>query len=120
MFNWFRRSASKPAVMPGDQRAAPRVACDRKTNENLIVSVGMASWPALVRDISTSGVSLVIGQRHEPGTRLPMCLVNTRKDLRCPIEMEVVHTLRRPDGYWLAGCAFQDRQLNAEELEGLL
>jgi hypothetical protein len=119
VFQWFRRQRQLPTLAPGDLRSAVRHPCDRKKNEHLVAAVGIAAWPALVRDISTRGIALVVGQRHEPGTRLALRLENTRSSVICPVELEVVHTVRRPDGYWLTGGTFASR-LREEELEALL
>jgi hypothetical protein len=122
MLQWLLRRRPKEEeqpAFPDEQRSAARHVCDRKINEHLLATVGVSSWPALVRDISTKGIRFVVGQRHEPGMRLPLRLDNVRQNFSRPLEIDVVHITRRADGYWITGCTFA-QELRPEELEKLL
>lgn len=73
-------------------------------------------WPAKVRDVSTSGIGLVVNRALEPGTFLAIH-VNTHFDR--PLRARVVHsTLQRPEMSWVVGCTLTHR-LSVDELQVL-
>jgi hypothetical protein len=119
MFKWLMGRRHVPAHRGLERRAAERYSCNDRLNENLIVSVGPSAWPALVQDISATGVGLVLGMRHDPGSTLPVRLANPNQSVRCPMLAQVVHTARQPDGYWHTGCTFEG-YLTSTELQALL
>lgn len=110
MLQWLLRSKNRrpPELLPDDKRSAPRYRFNYRANVPLTVSIGVSSWPAMVRDLSSTGMCLVIGQRHEPGTCLPARLAHAERDLRHYVRLRVVHVVRRPDGYWTTGCVFEE------------
>jgi hypothetical protein len=119
MFHWLFGLKSSPTLLAGDQRSAVRHPCDPEANKHLLAEVGPTAWPALVHDISTSGVGLIVGQRFREGTALPLRLFDLRRNHACPLRAHVVYTVRMPDGHWLTGCSF-DGNLRDQELEELL
>jgi hypothetical protein len=76
-------------------------------------------WPALINNISTRGIALTMGLRHEPGTVVLLRARNSGQPSGCAREVQVVHVIRLPDGYWRTGCLFT-RPLTVTELERLL
>jgi hypothetical protein len=90
-----------------------------QVNDRLIVSIGTSSWPAIVADISTTGIGLVVGIRHDPGTTLPIDLYCTSSGYTRSLRVRVVRTQRMPDGHWFCGCRF-DEPIHHEELDALL
>lgn len=119
MLNWLLRSKRLPSLLPGDYRTAPRHMLYPEGKEQVEACVGPSRWPAIVHDISTTGIGLILGQRFEEGTPLAMCLFNRQRNYACPLRAQVVYTTRLPDGHWFAGCYF-DEGLRGEELEKLL
>jgi hypothetical protein len=120
MFNWLKRWRKPPAKRVGEERrGAERHVCVRTNNDRLLATIGTSGWPAAVRDLSATGVGIVVGVRQEPGTWLPVRLVHVGRDITCPMRAQVVHTERRPDGYWFSGCVFQGF-LDEHELQELL
>jgi len=74
-------------------------------------------YAAWVRDISTTGVSLLIACEFEPGAFLTIELQNLEQGITCVLRARVVHTLEvPPDERWLHGCEFE-RPLSDEELQ---
>ena len=123
MFRWLQRlrNGNSTGALPkgAERRQAVRYACDLKVNDRLIVSIGSSSWPAVVADISTTGIGLVVGIRHDPGTTLPLDLYCTSSGFSLALRVRVVRTSRMPDGHWLCGCCF-DEQIGHAELNALL
>jgi hypothetical protein len=72
-------------------------------------------WPAQAVDISTSGVSLVLSRRFEPGTILAVSLAGV-SDCTPLARVQCV----APHGlYWRIGCVWAD-PLTPEELRNLV
>jgi hypothetical protein len=71
---------------------------------------------AWVRDISASGVSLLLPREFEPGTLLTLEFENPDQGVNAVLGARVVYSLEvPPDGRWLHGCAFE-RELTDHEL----
>lgn len=75
--------------------------------------------PQVIRDISRTGMGLVLKQVHEPGTPLAIELHSPNKNIKYTVFTRVVHATAQPDGTWLVGCAFA-RELSNDELRNLL
>ncbi len=73
-------------------------------------------YAAWVRDISASGVALMIECEFEPGAVLTVELANQYQQVTTVLRASVVHALEVPPGdRWLHGCAFE-RPLTDDEL----
>jgi hypothetical protein len=69
-----------------------------------------------VRDISASGIAVLIDREFAPDTVLVIELENPARGVTCALRARVIHALEiPPDDRWLHGCAFE-RELTAEEL----
>src|SRR5258706_15951479 len=101
MFGWLKNWGKSPERVGAERRTAARHECGLKVNDRLIVSVGLASWPAVVHDISTTGIGLVLGIRHDPGTQMPLDLFCTTNGYSRSLHVQILRTFRLPDGYWL-------------------
>src|SRR5262245_34981456 len=66
-------------------------------------------WQATVRNLSYSGMALVITRRLEPGMTLAIEL----EGLARPVRACVIHVERQAEGGWLVGCEL-DQELTAE------
>ena len=74
---------------------------------------GLHRW---VRDISATGIALLVPCEFEPGAALTLELENSDRGVSRVVRARVVHALEvPPDRRWLHGCAFE-RPLTAEEL----
>ncbi len=119
MLKWLSGKGQQTRPETAERRAALRYTCGKNEGEGLLAAVGPAGWPAMVCDISATGVGLVVGMRHEPGTWVPVRLVNTDRNVAYPMKAQVLHTHRRPDGYWFSGCVFEGA-LADKDLDTLL
>lgn len=73
-------------------------------------------YPAWVRDISATGVALLVACEFEPGAVLTLELENPTRGVSIVVKARVVHVLEvPPDRRWLHGCAFE-RPLTDDEL----
>jgi hypothetical protein len=73
-------------------------------------------YTAWIRDISATGVALLLPCEFEPGALLTLELDNARAGVSRVVRARVVHALEvPPDGRWLHGCAFE-KPLTAEEM----
>jgi hypothetical protein len=76
-------------------------------------------WTAKVRDISRTGLGLVVQRRFEPGTVLTAELQKAEDDFSCTLRLRVVHANPTEDGSWVLGCLLED-ELSEEQLNALL
>lgn len=98
---------------------AQRHRCDRRVSCYSMNEEGIQEFPAHLKDISLSGMALVIEEQVLDRLKLGV-------EMHCPDGMlsyllvgQVVRRLPFSKGGWLIGCAF-DRPLGEEELGNLL
>lgn len=89
------------------------------TSDRLMASLRGNSAVVRVRNLSATGISLVLPHAVEAETVLPLELLNLGRMFICKVDMRVVYTLEHPSGDWILGCAFL-RKLTDEELQALL
>jgi hypothetical protein len=97
-----------------DRRTAERHPSDALISLHPLAQSRNQSLAALIRDISTRGLSLLITQRFAPGTVLSLELAELASG-SAPVVARVVHVARREDGKWVVGCALQ-KDLTAAQL----
>lgn len=76
-------------------------------------------WAATIRDLSVSGIRLVLRRRFEPGAGLAIELPATDSCPASTVLARVVHARSQGDGSWALGCKFVS-PLSDEELATLL
>ncbi len=76
-------------------------------------------WTARARDISASGMRLVLGHHFDPGTMLAMELLSAAQNVAREFPARVVYATAQAGGSWIIGCQFTNR-LNEAELVALL
>jgi hypothetical protein len=76
-------------------------------------------WPAMLRDVSSTGIGLVLGRRFEPGAALAIELPETPTRLGATLLARVIHAKPLPGGRWLLGCSLVG-ELGPDDLERLL
>jgi hypothetical protein len=76
-------------------------------------------WKAMIRDLSTTGIGMVLNQSFETGTQLAIELNSPDGLLAYTVLTRVVHATRLPNGSHVVGCSFV-RELSEEELRNLL
>jgi serine/threonine protein kinase len=120
----WSNSTSSLALPVDERRAAARVAV-------VVGSVAVLSpdavgdsgsqefWPLVVRDVSATGLGVLLARRFEPGTRFAVELgaLPGRPEVRLPAT--VVRVESEQAGHWVHGCRF-DAPLAPADLERLV
>jgi hypothetical protein len=75
-------------------------------------------WPAAIRDISETGVGVVLGRRFERGTGLAIEVPGTGTRPPDTLLAKVVHVTALPGGQWRLGCTFVSR-LSVDEVRAV-
>jgi hypothetical protein len=103
-----------PSVAPprsaarAECRVWERHSCDLQTSCQPIAARADKDlmWPATLRDLSVSGIGLVLGRRFERGAGLVIEIPGSADTPADSLLARVVHTTGLPDGRWLLGCVF--------------
>ncbi|MGE3804648.1 MAG: PilZ domain-containing protein [Gemmataceae bacterium] len=119
MFKWWGRRETKPTPPLVERRGAERHALGLKVNDKLTVSVGTASWPAVVYDLSTTGIGLIMGVRPDASSAFDIKLHCVTKGVAYTLHAQVVRTILLPDGNWFCGCALTEN-LPEEDIKKIL
>jgi serine/threonine protein kinase len=100
-----------------DARFVIRVGCSTVIDPN-IHGGGEEKWPLLIRDLSASGVGILMARRFEPQTELAIeCAAGPHgKTERLPAR--IVRVEAAAAGHWVHGCEFI-RPLTDEQLRSL-
>jgi hypothetical protein len=78
-----------------------------------------ASHPASIRDLSATGVGLVVKQALKPGMVLVITLQRRDNRVSRPLPVRVMHATCQKDGDWVVGCRFV-RALSNQDMAALL
>jgi hypothetical protein len=109
--------ASPPRL---ERRIAVRYPASRDTSCQTADPVSRNRFPAWVRDISATGIALLVEKHFPPETWFTVELDNPRQGVAVQLQARVVHTIEMPNDYcWLHGCAFE-RPLRKEELQAFI
>jgi len=76
-------------------------------------------WSAVVRDVSATGMGLVVDRLCEPGTFLEVELEGTTRVPIPPLTMKVVHCRKSGAKSYFLGCLLE-RELSPEEVAALV
>jgi hypothetical protein len=100
-------------------RALERLAWGLETTCRLI-SGEERTLPALVRDLSSNGVGLVLDSYLQPGSELAIQIPPAHENMQAEhLHVRVVHAAALPGGQWLLGCSLT-RPLSENERQRLL
>ena len=105
-----------------ERRASVRYPCDPESFgvdnscRPITVARKSESWAAVVRDVSTGGVGIVINRRFEPGALLSVDLQDAEKTSNRTLLVRVVRLTKEGKDTWLHGCAFTHKLSEAELL----
>lgn len=113
------------AVSPNkaaERRASVRYECDPdsfSTDNSCrpITASKRESWPAMVRDLSTSGIGIIVNRRFEPGTLLTVDLEDAGRTSQRSLLVRVIRTAQEHPNSWVHGCAFTHPMSEAELLD---
>lgn len=75
-------------------------------------------WLAKVRDVSRTGIGLVVPHRFDAGTLLTVEVQDPAEDYARTLHVHVVHAAALPEGGWLLGCTLQT-ELSDDEIQRL-
>jgi hypothetical protein len=73
---------------------------------------------AQIRDVSPTGIGLVLARPYERGTALFISVQEDGPDWSPILVAKVVHAMPAEDGSWLVGCKLM-RRLSEADLQGL-
>jgi hypothetical protein len=110
---------SEAPVSPAERRGAERFPCSLQPFWSVVGEEQAESPSASVRDVSATGIGLIVGHPIKPGTVLVLRLQTRDQRLSRPLPARVMHSTARPDGDWLVGCQFV-RRLTDEDMWALL
>jgi hypothetical protein len=109
----------KVSAEPAERRGAYRYECDLDATCSAVTLLrNPPSWPALVRDISRTGVNLILNGLLEVGTFLSVSLP-PECQRALPLRVCIVRVRRLGARVWEHGCVLNP-QLTTEEIEALL
>lgn len=111
----------EPVIPPGaERRTAVRYypsGSDTFTHMSAVVE-GL-SGTTRVRNISATGISLIVDQDLDPEAEVQLQLRNLSKLFSCRLPLRIVYMVERPSGEWIVGGAFA-RKLTDQEMKALL
>ncbi|MCI0460560.1 MAG: protein kinase [Gemmataceae bacterium] len=105
-----------------ERRAAVRypsqlaTSCGMETSFHPSTGGAQESWPAVVQDVSTTGVGLVVSRRFEPGAILTIELQGAGDRFANVLKVCVMRVQPQSFGHWLLGCTFLE-SVRSEELQ---
>lgn len=107
------------AAKHSDYRAAPRRAFKPDILCHVIHVASNGRWPAWVRDVSVTGISVLVEPRFEPGTPFILDLRTLDGSFSRQLTAEVKHSaICFPNNCWLHGCVFE-KSLGEDEVARL-
>jgi hypothetical protein len=107
------------AALPEERREAERFPIEPSPVCRLVSATQDEMASATVRDLSATGIGLVVRQPLKPGTVLILNLEVRDCRLPRPLPVRVMHASPTAEGQWLVGCQFV-RRLSDPELQMLL
>jgi serine/threonine protein kinase len=110
-------STPLPSRSAPDRRAYVRYGSQLKGSCRALSADRKHRWTAQIRDISASGLGLILNRRFEPGTVLRVKLPGSSS--RRLYLIRVVRVQKQADRRWIVGCVFP-RPLTDEEVRSLL
>jgi serine/threonine protein kinase len=127
--NKSRSSRSMPKVKAVDPNAERRAAvrytlgvatgCAVETSLHVPQADENNQWPAVVEDLSCSGLALVLARRMERGTTLVIDIEGEDGKTAKTLQAKVVRLQSRGFGQWLVGCQLLE-PLSSEEVRALV
>jgi hypothetical protein len=109
---WARPKRSERRA-GGRRLGSPAASC------HLTATLLATPLAARVRNLSATGISLLLERDFEPDTILNIELANSNRSCTCTLDVRVVYTIQHPCGEWILGGAFT-RKLREDELQALL
>jgi hypothetical protein len=103
-----------------ERRASSRHPCDlHGICGPYTPALALRRWSAKALDLSSSGVSLLLERRFEPGTSLLVRVAEGKEGCTRTLVARVVRVKEQCDGTWILGCALRF-ELGGDELTELV
>ncbi len=102
-----------------ERRSRERIPCTRAPMVRVLARPSFQSFRAIVRDVSASGIGLVLTRCFEPGTLLAIQMQTSQAGFSGILTAQVKHATPQPGGLWLLGCSLS-RNLSEEEVLALM
>jgi hypothetical protein len=114
-------SAQQDEIEAGEERRAwvRYPSCQRTLCQESHAQTYDMWFMAALRELSQTGVSLVINRQFEPGSVIALEPIRAASNLTRLIHARVVHVRSAATGGWILGCEFTS-PLTGEELKTLL
>jgi PilZ domain-containing protein len=112
-------SEPSPVPSPDERRRAERFPSDQPSVCRIVSEGQEEGLQASVRDMSATGIGLLVNQPLKSGSVLILNLQTGRHRLARPLPVRVMHAAPAGEGNWLVGCQFV-RRLSEPELNALL
>jgi hypothetical protein len=109
--------SGQTVTLARELREAQRFACEVQTTCQPPSGWRKDPWPAVIRNVSTGGISLRLSRRFEPGTGLAIDLPT--EDGNTTTVLARVRHVETGEGGWLLGCTFIS-ELSDDEVQGIL
>jgi len=104
----------RESVFPVERRLSPRRACLREIACRAVMAENDESVPALLVDLCSGGLRLVIRRCYEPGRTLAVSWRDTLHGPKRTLLAHVVHVNNQGGGNWVVGCALNEALTEAE------
>lgn len=111
--------SSNAAPIHANRRATVRFVCNTQATCCAATGEEEQRWTAIIRDISASGVALMLKRQFDPWTILDVEFQSADGSIVYTLQTRVVHSTPQRSGVWLLGCVFA-RELGGDELKALL
>jgi hypothetical protein len=108
-------SAQQTKLQEANRRQAPRHQCPHPSPVRLLVLPGRPPVWGFTRDVSTTGLGLLLSRPLDAGTVLTLELGEEVPADTSTLSGQVVHATPFPQGGWLVGCRLS-RPLREEEM----
>jgi hypothetical protein len=110
-----------PDKSGNERRASVRYTCDPESfsPENScrpITAPSREAWSAIVRDLSTSGIGIIVNRRFEPGTLLKVDLEDAEHTTSTTLLVRVARISQEDPTSWLLGCTFTTKMTESDLL----
>jgi hypothetical protein len=98
--------AAPPSILE-DRRAARRYSAGQ-VHRPFTIMEGFCNSPAVLRDISITGVKLVLRVQYRLSASLQVTIISKGYGIIGPLQAQVVRLVPLADGRWLTSCVFDD------------
>jgi c-di-GMP-binding flagellar brake protein YcgR len=102
-----------PSARP-ERRHKARRSCLESEPVSVLASLGEQHWQAPVRDISPTGIGMLLDQQLDPGALVAIELLNKQQQFWHLKLLRVVHATPHDGERWLVGSEFLKQFTDAE------